>query len=226
MTAIRWNGVNKQIGRYVREESESSLRAYREQPNFVDEHANHEQDTARGGYARRQIVELVQNSADQLAGSSGGRIEIRLTGTYLLCADDGLPIDREGVRALMHSRLSPKRGTEQIGRFGVGFKSVLRVTDSPAVFSRSGSFQFDRAQATARIGAVVAGAAHYPVLRVAEPIDPRLEARSDPSLRPLMNWAVNIVRLAVKPAERENLADSIPFLRPRVSPFRSPCRSA
>ena len=235
VTAIRWNGVNRQIGRYVREESESSLRAYREQPNFVDEHANHEQDTARGGYARRQIVELVQNSADQLssggrieirltgthllAGSSGGRIEIRLTGTHLLCADDGLPIDREGVRALMHSRLSPKRETEQIGRFGIGFKSVLRVTDSPAVFSRSGSFQFDRAQAADRINAVVPNAAHYPVLRVAEPIDPRLEARSDPSLRPLMTWAVNIVRLAVKPAERDNLAEQFRSFEPEFLLF-------
>ena len=146
-------------------------------------------------------------------------IEIRLTGTHLLCADDGLPIDRDGVRALMHSRLSPKRETEQIGRFGIGFKSVLRVTDSPAVFSRSGSFQFDRAQAADRIGAVVPSAAHYPVLRVAEPIAPRLEARSDPSLPPLMTWAVNIVRLAVKPAERENLVEQFRSFEPEFLLF-------
>ena len=140
----KWTGVDGEIGRYVQEESQRTLDAYKAQPNLVDEQANQEQDTARGGYADRQIVELVQNSADQLAKTGGGSVHIRLTDTHLYCADDGAPLDREGAKALLFSHLSPKRATAEIGRFGVGFKSVLRVTDTPAVFSLSGSIQFDR----------------------------------------------------------------------------------
>ena len=128
---------------YIEEESRKTLEAYKAQPNLVDEHANHEEDTARGGYAGRQLFELVQNGADALSKvEHGGSIEICLTRNYLYCADNGAPIDRDGVRALMFSHLSPKRGTAEIGRFGLGFKSVLGVTDTPAFFSRSGSFRF------------------------------------------------------------------------------------
>ena len=113
-----WAGPDGAIGVYIAKESKKTLEGYRSQPNWVDEHANHEEDTARGGYAHRQLFELVQNGADALAGSSGGRIWIRLTPTHLYCADEGQPIDSDGVRALMFSHLSPKRGTEEIGRFG------------------------------------------------------------------------------------------------------------
>ena len=44
--------------------------------------------------------------------------------------------------------LSGKRGDE-IGRFGLGFKSVLAVTDAPQVFSRSVSFEFNSSEANA-----------------------------------------------------------------------------
>ena len=141
----------ERIGAYIRQESEKTLAAYRNQPTLVDEHANHEEDTARGGYAHRQLFELVQNSADALVGSGRGRILIRLTPTHLYCADEGRPIDEDGVRALMFSHLSSKRGTAEIGRFGLGFKSVLGVTDTPEFFSRSGSFRFDRTKAANQI---------------------------------------------------------------------------
>ena len=44
-----WAGSGGVIGTYIIEESEKSLRAYRSQPNLILEHANHEEDTARGG---------------------------------------------------------------------------------------------------------------------------------------------------------------------------------
>ena len=88
--ASDWVGPDSPIGRYVCEESERALTAYRSQPSRVDEDANQEQDTARGGYARRQIVELVQNASDQLANVGGGRIGIRLTETHLYVADNGV----------------------------------------------------------------------------------------------------------------------------------------
>ena len=143
--AYKWS-VDGLIGAYIQEQSEKTLQAYRSQPNLVAEHANTEEDTARGGYAHRQLFELVQNGADALSLSDGGQIWIRLTSTHLYCADAGRAIDEDGVRALMFSHLSAKRGTDEIGRFGLGFKSVLGVTDTPEFFSQSGSFRFDRSK--------------------------------------------------------------------------------
>ncbi len=214
-----WGSPNGRIGAYIREESEKTLEAYRSQPNLVAEHANHEEDTTRGGYARRQLFELVQNGADALAGSGGGRILIRLTPTYLYCADEGQPIDTDGVKALMFSHLSPKRGTEEIGRFGLGFKSVLGVTDAPDFFSRSGSFRFDRGKASELIRPIAPEAERYPVLRLPEAIDPWPERESDPILLELMGWAVNIVRLPLRPGASEALGLQIKDFPPEFLLF-------
>ena len=204
-----WAGPNRPVGAYIANESLKTLEAYRVQPNLVMEHANHEEDTARGGYAHRQLFELVQNSADSLAASGTGRIWIKLTSTNLYCADEGQPVDASGVRALMFSHLSSKRGTTEIGRFGLGFKSVLGVTDTPEFFSRSGSFRFDRGKAVEHIQAVAPTAERYPVLRLPEAIDPWPEMESDPILRELMAWAANIVRLPLKRESHQGLSSQI-----------------
>ena len=213
-----WAGRDSDLGAYIAEESRKTLNAYADQPHLVLEHANHEQDTARGGYAHRQLFELVQNAADALSGTSAGeRIAIRLTDGYLYCADDGESINQDGVTALMFSHLSPKRGTSEIGRFGLGFKSVLGVTDAPEFFSRAGSFRFDRQCARDRIREVTQGVDRYPVLRLAEPIDPDEARDSDPVLSDIMGWATNIVRLPIEPPAAADLRQQMhdfpsPFL--------------
>ena len=214
-----WAGPHEGIGAYIRSESQKTLAAYRSQPNLVLEHANHEEDTARGGYAHRQLFELVQNSADALSLAVGGRIVIRLTASHLYCADDGSPIDEAGMRALMFSHLSSKRGTSEIGRFGLGFKSVLGVTDAPEFFSHSGSFRFDRASADELIQPLAPDAERYPVLRLPAAIDPWQDMEADPVLRELMGWAVNIVRLPLKPDAHADLAQQISDFPPRFLLF-------
>ncbi|MYB24452.1 MAG: DEAD/DEAH box helicase, partial [Acidimicrobiia bacterium] len=214
-----WAGPDGELGREVSKKTQRTLNAYREQPILVEEHANLEQDTAHGGYQHRQLFELVQNSADALwsddspRGVDGrqtppadrGRIEVRLTEDYLYCADDGEPIDLEGMKAIMFSHLSPKRATSQIGTFGLGFKALLGVSDAPEFFSRSGSFRFDRDRARQRIREVVPDAERCPVLRLPEPIDPVNCWETDEAPRDLMAWAVNIVRLPLRPGARDDL---------------------
>ena len=198
-------GNGNRLHAYIEEETQKTLNSYREQPNLVAEHSNLEQDTAHGGYATRQLFELVQNAADAMSTSaSGGKIEIRLTSKHLLCADNGEPIDKSGVRALMFSHLSPKRGTAEIGRFGLGFKSVLGVTDAPEFYSCSGSFCFDRDLAQDAIQSVAPDFERYPVLRLAFPIDDRIVKR-DRQLRKLHRWASNIVRLPLNKGSFDNL---------------------
>jgi superfamily II DNA or RNA helicase len=201
-----WAGPEGDLGAYLEEESRRTIDAYAAQRNLVLEHAHIEQDTAHGGYAHRQLFELIQNGADALSGASeGGRIAIRLTDACLYCADDGEPIDRDGVKALMFSHMSPKRGTSEIGRFGLSFKSVLGVTDAPEFFSRAGSFRFDRQRARERIREVAPDAERCPVLRVADPVDPHEARDQDAALRDLMDWATNVVRLRLKPGATDDL---------------------
>ena len=200
-----WLDQGGKVHEFVAEESEKTLRAYRAQPNLVEEHAKQERDTANGGYAHRQLFELVQNSADALVGSGGGSILVRLCDNHLYCADDGRPISTGGIRALMFSHLSPKRNTTEIGRFGLGFKSVLGVTSRPEFFARTGSFRFDRLHAAQRI-AQVAPSKDYPVLRLPECISAKGEADRDEELKELMAWANNIVRLPLDAGAHSDLA--------------------
>ena len=204
-----WVGPEGPLGEFIISETKKTLDSYRVQPRLVTEHSNQEYDTAHGGYARRQLFELVQNSADALLDAPKGKsILIRLTKRFLYCADDGKPIDEDGVVGLMFDRISSKRNTLAIGRFGKGFKSVLRVTDAPEFYSRSGSFWFDKMRSAKRI-AEVAQAERYPVLRLPQPIDPCNERETDEEMQELMSWATNIVRLPLKSGAHDDLAQQI-----------------
>src|SRR5450759_4096096 len=159
----RWAGLDSEVARHVAKVSEANLRAYAAQPLLVREHAQIELHTAQGGYGRRQIYELIQNGADELIDVGHGRIQILLTGDHLYCANEGDALDVDGVESLLTSHISMKRSSE-IGRFGLGFKSVLGVSDRPEVFSATGSFKFDPLIAQARIREVVPDAQTTPAL--------------------------------------------------------------
>ncbi len=216
-----WIGPAGPIGKFVVEEAQKTLRSYHEQPHRITEDANGEHFTAHGGYAHRQLFELVQNSADALfAAPQGQSILVRLTERFLYCADDGQPIDQQGVTALMFSHMSSKRDAGQIGKFGLGFKSVLGVSDAPEFYSRSGSFRFDKRCSAERIAAAsVEPAERYPILRLPEPIDPREAESEDEELRELMRWATNIVRLPLKEAVHSGLRRQIQEFPPEFLLF-------
>lgn len=204
-----WQGTDSDIANLVRLCSERALAAYRVHPNLVTEHANIERAVAQGGYGRRQLYELVQNGADALRDSGEeGTIKILLTPEALYCANEGNPVDPAGVIALLNSHVSAKRGLE-IGRFGLGFKSVLEITDSPQIFSRSGSFGFDRGTAARHIRSIVPQADRTPCLRIADPIEPSVYAQADQELAKLMDWATTVIRLPRHPNRGKWLSDDI-----------------
>lgn len=175
--------------------STQTLESYRAKPSLVLEQYNIERAVNQAGYGRRQLYELVANGADALSEAGvKGRIEVVLTARYLYCANEGAPIDPDGVVALMGSHLSSKRGNE-IGRFGVGFKSVLELSNRPDFFSRSGSLRFDVERSRRLIREIVPVADHTPILRIAEPLHPEQEALHDPELERLMRWATTVVRV-------------------------------
>src|SRR3954454_6872754 len=162
--------------REVKEQFAAQIAACEQQPRLIEEQANHEESIRTGGYAHRTLLELVQNAADALAGAvdlaDEARVEIVLdprTST-LYCANSGRPFSKSGITAVTMAYLSGKRGDE-IGRFGLGFKSVLAVTDAPQVFSRSVSFEFNSSEAKAALRRIAPAARRLPVLRTATLID-------------------------------------------------------
>ncbi|MFJ5921251.1 DEAD/DEAH box helicase [Kitasatospora sp. NPDC092948] len=197
--------------RTVDEQSRRVLETYAVDPGLIPEHANGERRITQGGYGDRQLLELVQNAADELRAEPGGRIQVVLTATHLYCANQGDPMTPEGAETILRMSMSRKRGG-QIGRFGVGVKSVLVVTDAPEFFGLNGSsFGFDRAWSYELIRNVpgvrerLGEAFEAPVLRMARPLDTAAERLRDQVLDELMEWATTVVRLPLLPGAADRL---------------------
>lgn len=199
MVARGWADPDRALGGLVDEFRDRCIRVYKEDPNRVEEDAGKERGIAEGGYGRKQIQELVQNAADALQGAPG-RIQVSLTDDALYVANEGRPFEDSGVRALLYTHLSNKTGTE-IGRFGLGFKSISGISDSPQIFSRSVSFEFSRQQSAEKLSAELDrqyGPADVPALRLAWPLNPASEFRADAVLADLAAWATTVVKVPLK----------------------------
>lgn len=205
-----WADQKGEIGRYVEDKARECLAVYERSPARIREDVGTERAITEGGYGHRQLFELIQNGADAILGALTGeesanaqRIEVVLTRSALYVANEGTPVDRPGVEAILHSHISNKRGAE-IGHFGLGFKSVLAITQRPQFFSRTGSFGFDVTDAGRLIRQAASRAENppgvdaiedTPGLRIARPLNPLDEARQDHWLRELMTWATTVVKL-------------------------------
>ncbi|MBR1252278.1 DEAD/DEAH box helicase family protein [Bradyrhizobium sp. AUGA SZCCT0240] len=199
---------------YSRRLCEDRLAAYRNAPHDTEEHANIETSVIAGGYAYRQVAELVQNAADAVSEMGPeqdfGRIEVRADALGLWAANTGLSVDKAGVRALLNAHSSGKRAG-QIGRFGLGFKSLLRLGGRIDVLSRSVCLRFDPRKCRDRIRRHVGLAADAPSpgLRLADAsawdhTTAMIEGAD------AFNWATTIVFAElVAPGAREAIADEI-----------------
>lgn len=191
---------------YIELHNQGLLKAYTAHKSLIREHHGIEQTVMAGGYGYRQILELVQNGADAileahesgLAARSRSRVQVLLRGSRLYVANTGAPLSHDGVGALLSSHSSPKRGN-QIGRFGLGFKSLLALGGTIDLFTRnSGAIRLDppRCRRMLRERFEVANA---PGLRLAWPLDDR-ERLDDRELAGL-GWAETVVRVGVESEE-------------------------
>lgn len=203
-----WQGLDGALAQAVEEQSRTALETYKNEPRRVGQDANIERSIAEGAYAQRQLFELVQNAADAAKSDlHGGRCEILLTKDALYVANTGESFSADGIIALMGTHDSVKRD-DKIGRFGLGFKSLLAVSDGPRVYSRAGSFVFDREEAARVLSDLVPGLDHYPVMRWARAVDPSDAGREDPLLAGFMKWATTVVVAPLK-GRRDVLASNL-----------------
>ncbi len=190
-----WESPDKHLEHWIVSHSAAATDAYRANPLLVEEHGRQEDSFRTGGYAERQVLELVQNAADALSrGDSRGRVQVILQDNVLYCANEGAPFSEKGLEAICHAYLSDKRDDE-IGRFGLGFKSILGVTDNPMVLSRSVSFGFLADENREVLRAIAPSAEKFPVLRLPKLLDAAAEIGGDPVLARLATWATTIVKL-------------------------------
>ena len=137
-----------------------NLGVYEASPARLQEDVSQESQVAHD-YRGRLLYELLQNADDaflEVAGDND-RVLFRLTDDELWMANTGRAFSEADVRGLCglgasskSSAHGPKRAS--IGHKGLGFKSVLEITNEPEAFSTTVSFRLGRAQALADIAAL------------------------------------------------------------------------
>ncbi|OUS94596.1 sacsin N-terminal ATP-binding-like domain-containing protein [Rhodococcus sp. NCIMB 12038] len=218
------NSENGAVLETVAELTQLALGTYAYNPARIEEDANGERRIHQGGYGDRQLFELVQNAADELRDldRSGGRIHVILTEEALYCANEGTPMTPQGADTILRMGVSKKRGG-QIGRFGVGVKSVLSVTRTPQFFSTTGSFGFDADWSAKQIldavnesrrskgEAPLESIGETPVLRMARPLESARQRADDSVLDSLLGWASTVVRLPLVRGAADRLSADIHY---------------
>ena len=139
---------------------QQNLGVYRASPSRLKEDVNQEAQVA-SDYRGRLVYELLQNADDAMESSSSDsdRVVFVVTDNSLWMANSGRPLtdaDVQGLCGLGASSKVDAGGSKRasIGHKGLGFKSVLEITDSPAVFSRTLSFRLGASEARPHVEAL------------------------------------------------------------------------
>ncbi|SEA10374.1 DUF3883 domain-containing protein [Alkalimonas amylolytica] len=129
--------TSEQWFKVLRAEEQKTKKSYLAKPSNLISNYRGELATSRD-YEGREILELLQNAADQAkAEKVSGKVVIELTEVGLLIANNGKAFSIGGVKSLQNAHLSPKRLNQQqfIGCKGLGFRSILNWTKNPIILS-------------------------------------------------------------------------------------------
>ncbi len=91
------------------------------------------------------VMEFIQNAEDSgINLTDKGHFEITVNSERVKICHNGRPFDENDVRAISGIRSSKKPERGFLGYLGIGFKSVLKVSDRPEIYSNGFRFKFDR----------------------------------------------------------------------------------
>ena len=138
---------------------QENLTVYRSSPQRLREDVGQEAQISQD-YRGRLIYELLQNADDAMEeGDPAAKICLRLMPDALWTANSGRPQDEADIRGLCGISASSKgllgKKRASIGHKGMGFKSVLEITDSPEVYSTTTSFRFSPADSPKAVQSLV-----------------------------------------------------------------------
>jgi hypothetical protein len=96
-------------------------------------------------YKARHFLELLQNSRDAIVdmGICHGKIKAWVDGNNFYFANNGKDFDRLGVRSICFTAISEKESIKFVGHKGIGFNSILEITDEPQIITKAGTICFD-----------------------------------------------------------------------------------
>jgi hypothetical protein len=123
-----------------------NLNVYRASPIRLREDVSQEAQISND-YRGRLVYELLQNADDAMTeATTQDRIAFRLTDTDLWVGNSGRPLDESDVKGLCGIGASSKgevsgRRRASIGHKGMGFKSILEITQAPEVVSDNYAFR-------------------------------------------------------------------------------------
>lgn len=114
---------------------------------FAESMKSFSEDTAQE-YEGRAVLELIQNGHDALTAGTAGRIAVIVCpqagkSGVLYVANQGSGFSESNFRAITEVALSDKGAGEGIGNKGLGFRSVLQLTDWPEIYSKESSSSAD-----------------------------------------------------------------------------------
>lgn len=126
---------------------ERNLGVYRADPGRLREDVSQEAQIAED-YRGRLVYELLQNADDAMQGqaSHDDRVAFLVTDDALWMSNTGRPLTDDDVVGLCGLGASSKTDSQgvrraSIGHKGLGFKSVLEITDRPAAYSSTYCFE-------------------------------------------------------------------------------------
>jgi hypothetical protein len=139
---------------------QQNLGVYHASPSRLKEDVSQEAQVA-SDYRGRLVYELLQNADDAMesSASDSDRVVFAITDDALWMANSGRPLTNADVQGLCGLGASSKVDAggikrASIGHKGLGFKSVLEITDSPAAYSRTLSFQLGASEARPHVEAL------------------------------------------------------------------------
>ena len=162
---------------------EQNLNVYRASPSRLQEDVSQEAQVA-SDYRGRLVYELLQNADDAMEGQGTEQDSDKfvVTDDALWVANNGRALtdpDIHGLCGLGASSKVDAAGTRRasIGHKRLGFKSVLEITEAPAVFSTNHSFELGVHCARPHVDGLWAELGHadgphrVPAMRFPGPID-------------------------------------------------------
>jgi superfamily II DNA or RNA helicase len=190
------------------QERDSRIQAYRAKPDDLQEHYRNERVVIGGGYGHRLVYELIQNGIDAMLEHNHtatpslqqDRMHIIVKDGYLYAANTGAPLSRDGVRALLSFGNSPKlTKLNAIGRFGLGFKSILKLGGEVDIVTRdAGIMRFDPVLSRAELGREFGSDRALPAMRLAWHLE--RDAVGDDRVISDLGWAQTVIRAEIREA--------------------------
>lgn len=119
-------------------------------------------------YQSRFFLELLQNARDSIVSNKvkEGKIKAWIEGGNFFFANNGAEFNEKGIKSICYPAISTKTDKSMIGHKGIGFNSILEITDHPMIITNAGTFLFSNELAAYKINNIEKPATSLPLFQL------------------------------------------------------------